>query len=82
MSEQHYFRVNGMKCEGCVGIVEKAVKKLLGVESIEVDLGSSMVVVKAQSSSQASGQANVRVSARAIGDAIDEAGFNAILIPE
>ncbi|HED33152.1 MAG TPA: heavy-metal-associated domain-containing protein [Gammaproteobacteria bacterium] len=70
MSEQYYFKVNGMKCEGCAEAVEKAVKKLGGVVSIEVDLDSSMVVV------------NATVSARSIGDAIDEAGFNAILIPE
>jgi len=70
MSEQHYFKVNGMKCDGCVKNIEKAVKKLANVESIEVDLDCSMVVVKAQA------------SAIAIGDAIDEAGYNAILIPE
>ncbi len=70
MSDQYYFKVNGMKCDGCVENVKKALSKLPGVESIEVDLGSSMVVVKAAA------------SARSIGDVIDEAGFNAILIPE
>jgi len=70
MTEQYYFKVNGMKCAGCVESVEKALKKLSGVESVEADLDSSMVVVKATA------------SGRAIGDTIDEAGFNAILIPE
>lgn len=70
MSEQHYFKVNGMKCGGCVANVEKALKELPGIESVEVDLESAMAVVKGG------------LSAQAIGEAIDQAGFNAILIPE
>jgi len=69
MSEQYYFKVNGMKCGGCVANVEKAVNKLPGIESVEVDLDSSMAVVKGVA------------SAESIGSAIDQAGFNAILIP-
>ena len=70
MSEQYYFKVNGMKCNGCVINVENAIKKLPGIESVEVDLETAMAVVKGAASAQS-------VSA-----AIDTAGFNAILIPE
>ncbi len=70
MSEQYYFKVNGMKCAGCVSNVEKAVQNLPGIESVEVDLDTAMAVVKGLA------------SAESIGAAIDAAGFNAILIPE
>ncbi len=70
MSDQYYFKVNGMKCGGCVSNVEKAIKKLPGIESVEVDLDTAMAVVKGVA------------SAESIGSAIDAAGFNAILIPE
>lgn len=70
MSEQYYFKVNGMKCGGCVANIEKAVKQLPGVESVEVDLETTMAVVKASA------------DAKGIGAAIDGAGFNAILIPD
>ena len=69
MSEQYYFKINGMKCDGCVEVIENAIKKLPGIETVEVDLESSMAVVK--------GVAN----AESISDAIDNAGYNAILIP-
>ncbi len=70
MSEQYYFKVNGMKCGGCVTNVENAIKKLPGTESVEVDLETAMAVVKSAA------------SAESIGAAIDAAGFNAILIPD
>ena len=69
MSEQYYFKVNGMKCDGCVSNVEKAINKLPGIEAVEVDLETAMAVVKGAA------------SAESIGAAIDQAGFNAILIP-
>ncbi len=70
MSEQYYFKVNGMKCGGCVASVEKAIKELSGTESVEVDLDTSMAVVKTSA------------DAKEVGAAIDASGFNAILIPE
>jgi len=70
MSEQYFFKVNGMKCGGCVASVEKAVQALAGVESVEVDLESAMASVKGSASSEE------------VISAIDSAGFNAILIPE
>jgi len=70
MSEQYYFKINGMKCDGCVEAIENEIKKLPGIETVEVDLESSMAVVK--------GVAN----AGTVSDAIDSAGYNAILIPD
>ena len=70
MSEQYYFKVNGMKCNGCVINVENSIKKLPGIESVEVDLETAMAVVKGVASAQS------------VGAAIDAAGYNAILIPE
>jgi len=70
MSEQYYYKINGMKWGGCVTNVENAVKKVPAIENIEIDLGSAMAVVKAS------------VDLKAIGAAIDGAGFNAILISE
>ena len=69
MSEQYYFKVNGMKCSGCVTNVEKAINRLPGIDAVEVDLETAMVVVKGA------------VSSKSVGDAIDAAGYNAILIP-
>ena len=70
MSAQYYFKVNGMKCDGCVNNVENAIKKLPGIESVEVDLETAMAVVKGVASAQS------------VGGAIDAAGYNAIIIPE
>jgi len=70
MSEQYYFKVNGMKCGECVSNVENAIKKLPGIDYVEVDLETAMAVVKGA------------VSAQSVGFAIDAAGYNAILIPE
>ncbi len=70
MSQQYYFKVNGMKCGCCVSTLEKAIKQLPGVESVEVDLDTAMAVVKGTP------------SVESIRNAIDAAGFNAILIPD
>lgn len=70
MSEQYYFRINGMTCDGCVNKVEKNLQNLEGIEEYEVDLETGMAVVKAS------------VSAQEITAAIDAAGYNAILVPE
>ena len=70
MSEQYYFKINGMKCDGCVENIEKAIKQLPGIEAVEVDLESSMAVVKGA------------INAESVSSAIDGAGYNAILIPD
>lgn len=70
MSEQYFFRVNGMSCGGCVETVESAVKNIKGVEGVEVDLETGMASVKGN------------VSAEQVSSAIDAEGYNAIIIPE
>lgn len=70
MIEQYYFRVNGMKCQGCVDNIESAVNELEGVEHVEADLETSMVIVKGTASSN-----DITAS-------IDAAGYNAILLAE
>ena len=70
MLEQHYFRVNGMNSAGCVYAIESVVKALKGVDEIEVDLETGMLVV------------NGEVSSGEIIAAGDVAGYNAILIAE
>ena len=69
MSEQLFFKINGMKCGGCVSAIEKSLTELEGVETVEVDLDTSMASVKGSA------------SADNIVAAIDAAGFNGILIP-
>lgn len=70
MSEQHYFRINGMSCRGCVDTVEAAIRSIKGVESVEVDLETGMAIITGD------------VSSDVVMAAIDSAGYNAILIPE
>ncbi len=39
------FPVEGMFCSSCVGHITKAVRRVAGVESVNVDLGSDSVTV-------------------------------------
>jgi len=70
MSEQHYFRVNGMSSADCVYTLESAIKALKGVDKIEVDLETGMLLV------------NGDVSSGEIIAAVGGAGYNAILIAD
>jgi len=70
MSEQHFFRINGMSCVGCVETVESAVKNIKGVETVEVDLETGMAFVSGD------------VTAEKISAAIGAAGYNAIVIAD
>ncbi|DBA74882.1 hypothetical protein WJX82_001646 [Trebouxia sp. C0006] len=36
----------GMSCQGCVGAVDRVLKKMPGVESVHIDLPSQKVLVK------------------------------------
>jgi Cu2+-exporting ATPase/Cu+-exporting ATPase len=40
MNNQNTYRVKGMHCASCAGIIEKTLKKTAGVESIEVNYGT------------------------------------------
>ena len=70
MSEQHFFKINGMKCGGCVAAIEKAIKELDGVEAVEVNLETSMASVTGN------------VSGDAVVAAVDGAGFSAALVAD
>jgi len=70
MTEQYYFRINGLNDESCVTKIEKRLLAMKGVEAVEVDLDTSMAVVKCE------------LSVKEISAVIDGAGYNAILIPD
>jgi len=70
MTEQYYFRINGLNDESCVLKIETTLQAMAGVEAVEVDLETAMAVVKSE------------LSVEDISMAIDGAGFNAILIPD
>jgi len=44
MNTKHY-RVKGMHCASCAGIIEKTIKKALGVHSVEVNYGTETVKI-------------------------------------
>ena len=45
MTTKTQFQVSGMKCDGCVENVQKALKDVVGYESAEVDLEQGTAVV-------------------------------------
>jgi len=63
--DQSTYRVHGMTCGHCVAAVRDQVRKVTGVEDVEVDLASQRVVVRGEFE-----DASVR-------EAIDEAGYEA-----
>ena len=44
--KQTILKVNGMSCNHCKNAVEKAVKSISGVESVQVNLDQGQVVVE------------------------------------
>lgn len=66
------FPVEGMTCASCVARVEKAVKKLDGVESVSVNLATEKVTLKANTS---------LVSPEKIAEAVENAGYK-LLLPQ
>ena len=70
MSEQYFFRVNGMESSECENKVEKAVIKLNGIEFVDADYESNMLIVK--------GNASIED----ITQTINAEGYNAILVAE
>lgn len=63
-------QVFGMTCSSCVHSIERGVQKLVGVESISVNLMTEMAHVRFN---------NTLIGARAIVEAIEELGFNALV---
>ena len=45
MSTTKTYRVKGMHCASCAGIIEKTFKKVDGVESVEVNYGTEKAKV-------------------------------------
>ncbi len=66
MTETVRFPIDGMTCTSCVAHITKAVRKVDGVESVKVDLGSDSATVAFDSG---------QTSLTAIGWAIREAGY-------
>lgn len=58
--------IEGMTCTSCVAHITKAVRKIEGVETVKVDLGSESAIV---------GFDSARTSLAAIGAAIQNAGY-------
>lgn len=58
--------IDGMTCTSCVSHITKAVRKIDGIESVKVDLGSESAVV---------GFDDARTSLTAIATAITQAGY-------
>jgi len=70
MSEQYFFRVNGMEDSICEVKVEKVVSNIKGVEFVDADYESNMLIVKGTA------------TADEIADVINAQGYNAILVAE
>ena len=70
MTEQYFFRVNGMEDSTCEAKVEKVVRLMKGIEFVEADYESNMLIAKGSA------------SADEIADVINKQGYNAILVAE
>jgi Cu+-exporting ATPase len=66
MGELMRIPIEGMTCTSCVAHITKAVRKIEGVETVKVDLGSESAIV---------GFDAARTSLMAIGGAIRDAGY-------
>jgi copper chaperone CopZ len=60
------YAVPGMHCDHCVAAVEEELSRVAGVESVDVDLATKLVVVTGD-----------RLDDAALRAAIDEAGYDA-----
>jgi copper ion binding protein len=68
MTELVRIPIEGMTCTSCVSRITRALRKLDGVESVKVDLGSDSAIV---------GFDGGRTSLEFIGEAIRAAGYEA-----
>jgi copper chaperone len=62
------YNVKGMTCGHCVNAVTEEITKLEGVGAVEIDLSSGNVTVTSQ----------VPLSAEAVREAVDEAGYEMV----
>ena len=68
MSEQYFFRINGLSSSDSVDKLEAAIKAIQGVEFVEVDLESEMASIKG------------KMTAVDIKDVIAQSGYNSVMI--
>ena len=68
MSEQYFFRINGLSSGDSVDKLEAAIKAIQGVEFVEVDLESEMASIKG------------KMTAVDIKDVIAQSGYNSVMI--
>lgn len=64
------YRVNGMSCGHCEAAVKEEVGRLPGVQRVDVSAGTGRLVVTS----------SVPVEAAAVLAAVDEAGYEAVLV--
>lgn len=70
-SIEHHFSVEGMNCATCVNVIEKTLNAISGVLSVQVNLATEVVWVKAAKT----------VEAKTLIDAIQRAGYH-VVIPQ
>jgi copper chaperone len=64
------FTVPSMSCQHCVNAITKEVSNVQGVQNVQVDLGTKRVRV----------QADERVSTETLLEAINEAGYDDVMV--
>lgn len=72
MSASQTFKIKGMHCASCAGIIEKALKKIEGVQSVEVNYGTETAKVAFDKS---------KTSPRHLSQKIEPLGYSLILAP-
>jgi len=70
MSNQYFFRINGLNDNESVDQLEQVLKSIEGVEFVEVDLETGMASVRSSATSE-------KLTA-----IIDQAGYNAVLVSD
>lgn len=66
--ESKTFQVEGMTCASCAGAIEKQVRKITEVDSVDISIKTGKVVVSAKD--------NQALSSAKIKKAIEDAGYN------
>ncbi|OBI87579.1 heavy-metal-associated domain-containing protein [Mycobacterium sp. 1245805.9] len=64
------YRVTGMTCGHCEAAVQDEVGRIPGVDGVDVDASTGRLVVRS----------SLPVDASAVLDAVDEAGYRAVLV--
>ncbi|WP_221893500.1 heavy metal translocating P-type ATPase [Cetobacterium sp. 2A] len=72
--KEKIFKVEGMTCSSCVSHVEKAVKKLEGIESANVNLASEKLTIKFNDN-----KINEKEMELIVEKAVDDAGYKAFI---